>query len=200
MKKISVIMIAAVIGLVPLAASQAQVGMGAVTWNVSDGLGDTGDFISDISYIGFGIEGRSYIAKSFTIGVEFSWQVWDEQSTDAIEIEGGTLTGKQFRYINAFPMLATLDLYAGEIHNFRMFLGVGVGAYYIMKRLQIGLANLEDKDWFFGGGPEFGFLIPWNEVYFLASARMNYAVRNFSDTEDAEMWWTAKIGVAYDRW
>jgi hypothetical protein len=200
MKKISVIMIAAVIGLVPLAASQAQIGMGAVTWQVSGGLGDTGDFIDDISYIGFGIEGRHYTGKNFSVGIEFDWQVWDQQTTEPIEIEGGALSGKQFRYINAFPMLATLHLYAGEIHNFRMYLGVGVGAYYIMKRLQIGLANLEDKDWFFGGGPEFGFLIPWGDVYFLAAARVNYAVRNFDDTEDAEMWWTAKIGVAYDRW
>jgi len=200
MKKISVIMIAAVIGLVPVAATHAQVGLGSVTWQVSGGLGDTGDFIDEISFIGFGLEGRSYVGKNWSVGVEFDWQVWDQQTDEPIEIEGGTLSGMQFRYINAFPMLATLHLYAGDIHDFRMYLGVGVGAYYIMKRLQIGLANLEDKDWFFGGGPEFGFLIPMDEVHFLASARINYAVRNFSDTEDAEMWWTAKIGIAYDRW
>jgi len=200
MKKISVIMIAAVIGLVPVAATHAQVGLGAVTWQVSGGLGDTNDFIDDISYIGFGLEGRSYIGRHWTLGVEFDWQVWDEQTSEPIEIEGGHISGKQFRYINAFPMLLNLHMYAGDIHDFRMYLGVGVGAYYIMRRLQIGLANLEDKDWFFGGGPEFGFLIPMDEVYFLASARVNYAVRNLDDTEDANMWWTAKIGIAYDRW
>jgi len=200
MKKISVIMIAAVIGLVPVAATHAQVGVGSVTWQVSGGLGDTSDFIDELSLIGFGLEGRSYLGKHWTLGLSFDWQVFDQQTTEPIEIEGGTISGKQFRYINAFPMLVNLHLYAGDIHDFRMYLGVGVGAYYIMRRLQISLANLEDKDWHFGGGPEFGFLVPWGEVYFLASGRVNYAVRNFSDTEDASMWWSAKFGIGYDRW
>lgn len=200
MKNISVIMIAAVIGLVPVAATHAQVGLGSVTWQAAGGLGDTGDFINENSYIGFGIEGRSYIAKYFTLGLEFDWQVFDQQTSDPVEIEGGTISGKQYRYINAFPMLLNLHLYAGGVQDFRMYLGVGLGAYYMMRRLQIGLADLEDKDWLFGGGPEFGMLIPWDQVYFIASARMNYAVRNFNETEDPYMWWTAKFGIAYDRW
>lgn len=200
MKKLSFIIIAAVVAIVPVAATQAQVGLGSVTWQVSGGLGDTNDFIDEISYLGFGLEGRSYIGSHWTLGLEFDWQVFDQQSDDPIDIEGGTISGKQYRYINAFPMLVNLHLYAGDIQDFRMYLGVGVGAYYIMKKLQVGLADIEDNDWHFGGGPEFGFLIPWDQVYFLASARVNYAVRNFSDTEDASMWWTAKVGIAYDRW
>jgi hypothetical protein len=200
MKKTSVIIIAAVIGLVPVTVTQAQIGLGSVTWQVSGGLGDTKDFIDDVSFLGFGLEGRSYLGRHWTVGLSFDWQVWDQQTTDPIHIEGGTISGRQYRYINAFPLLLNLHLYAGNIHDFRMYLGGGVGAYYIMKRLQIGLANLEDNDWFFGGGPEFGFLIPMGEMYFLASGRMNYAVRNLSDSEDANTWWTAKVGLAYDRW
>jgi hypothetical protein len=198
MKKTSVIIIAAVIGLVTV--TQAQIGLGSVTWQVSGGLGDTKDFIDDVSFLGFGLEGRSYLGRHWTVGLSFDWQVWDQQTTDPIHIEGGTISGRQYRYINAFPLLLNLHLYAGNIHDFRMYLGGGVGAYYIMKRLQIGLANLEDNDWFFGGGPEFGFLIPMGEMYFRASGRMNYAVRNLSDSEDANTWWTAKVGLAYDRW
>ncbi|MCK5406752.1 MAG: hypothetical protein KAJ37_04835, partial [Candidatus Krumholzibacteria bacterium] len=62
------------------------------------------------------------------------------------------------------------------------------------------LANIEDNDWYFGGAPEMGFLIPMSEMYFMVAGRVYYAVRSLDDTEDARMWWTAKIGVAYDRW
>jgi len=200
MKKYQVLVLALVIGLVPVSSAFSQVGLGAVTWQISGGLGDTADFIDDVSLLGFGLEGRSYLAKHWTVGLEFDWQVWDQQVTEPIEIEGGTISGKQFRYINAFPILATFHLYAGDIHDFRMYLGAGVGAYYVMRRLQIGMANIEDNDWHFGGGPEFGFIIPMGESSLIAAGRLNYAVRNFDDTDDASIWWTAKLGIAYDRW
>lgn len=186
--------------MVPLADAHSQIGVGAVTWQISGNTGDSGDFIDEISLLGFGIEGHSYFKRHFSVGLSFDWQVFDKQTTEPIELEGGTLSGKQFRYINTFPMLLNLHLYAGDVHDFRMFLGAGVGAYYIMRRLQFGLANIEDKDWFFGGGPEFGFMIPMGETYFYTSGRVNYAVRSLDDTEDAYIWWTAKIGIAYDRW
>jgi hypothetical protein len=193
-------MIAAVIGLVPFAATHAQIGLGSVTYQISGGLGDTGDFIDDLSYLGFGLEGRSYLSKHFTVGLSFDWQVWDQQTTDPIVRDNMTITGKQFRYINAFPIMLNLHLYAGSVHDFRIYLGGGIGAYYIMKRLQLGLANLEDKDWYFGGSPEVGFLIPMDEIYFMISGRVYYAVRSLDDTEDPITWWSARVGIAYDRW
>jgi hypothetical protein len=193
-------MIAAVIGLVPFAATHAQIGLGSVTYQISGGLGDTGDFIDDLSYLGFGLEGRSYLSKHFTVGLSFDWQVWDQQTTDPIVRDNMTITGKQFRYPNAFPITLNLHLYAGSVHDFRIYLGGGIGAYYIMKRLQLGLANLEDKDWYFGGSPEVGFLIPMDEIYFMISGRVYYAVRSLDDTEDPITWWSARVGIAYDRW
>ncbi len=200
MKKTHVLIIAFAIALVPLSDAYAQIGMGSVTWDVSGALGDQGDFVDAISYRGFGLEGRSYLSRHFTVGLSFDWQVFDHQTSELIELEGGTLSGKQYRYINAFPILANLHLYAGDVHDFRIYLGAGVGAMYIMERLQIGLATIEDNDWYFGGAPEMGFLIPFSEMYFLVEGRVYYAVRSLDDTEDARMWWTAKIGVAYDRW
>jgi hypothetical protein len=200
MKRIYVFVLAVVIGLVPLTDAGAQVGLGSVTWQVGGNLGDTKDFIDEISFLGFGLEGRSYLSKHWTVGLSFDWQVFDQQTEGTWDIEGGAASGKQFRYINAFPMLLNLHLYAGNVHDFRIFLGAGIGAYYIMDRLQFGLATLEDKDWYFGGSPEMGFLVPMGDVYFLASGRAHYAVRNFDDTEDARIWWSAKIGIGYDRW
>jgi hypothetical protein len=200
MKKIYVLILAVVVGTIPLTEAQAQVGLGAVTWDAAGALGDTDNFVGDISYLGFGLEGRSYLSKHFSVGLSFDWQVFDKQTEETIELEGGALSGKQYRYLNAFPILLNLHLYAGDVHDFRMFLGAGIGAYYVMRKLQMGLANLEDNDWFFGGGPEFGFLIPMQEVYLIASGRVHYAVRNLSDTEDANTWWTVKLGIAYDRW
>jgi hypothetical protein len=200
MKTINVIILAAVIGLVPFATTHAQIGLGSVTYQVSGGLGDTNDFIDDISYIGFGLEGRSYLSKYFTVGLSFDWQVWDQQTYGTIEVPGGALTGNQFRYINAFPFMLNLHLYAGDVHDFRIYLGGGLGAYYIMKRLQFGLANIENKDWYFGGSPEVGFLIPMNEVYFMISGRVYYAVKSLDDTDDPFTWWSARVGIAYDRW
>ncbi|MCK5406589.1 MAG: hypothetical protein KAJ37_04010, partial [Candidatus Krumholzibacteria bacterium] len=148
MKKTHVLIIAFAIALVPLTQSNAQIGMGSVTWDVSGALGDQGDFVDAVSYRGFGLEGRSYLSRHFTVGLSFDWQVFDHQTSELIELEGGTLSGKQYRYINAFPILANLHLYAGDVHDFRIYLGAGVGAMYIMERLQIGLATIEDNDWY----------------------------------------------------
>lgn len=200
MKKIYALILAVVIGTIPLADANAQVGLGAVSWNVAGTTGDTREFVNELSYLGFGIEGRSYLSRHFTLGLSFDWQVFDKQTDAVVDLEGGALSGKQFRYVNAFPILVNLHLYAGDVHDFRIFLGAGVGAYYIMRKLQMGLANLEDNDWMFGGGPQFGFMIPMNEMYFIASGQVHYTVRNFDDTEDPYIWWTAKIGIAYDRW
>lgn len=200
MKKPYVLLLASAIALVPMTRSFAQVGLGSVTWDVSGALSDQKDYVDTISLRGFGFDGRSYISRHFSLGLSFDWQVWDDQTSDPVELEGGTLTGKQYRYINAFPFLLNLHLYAGDVHEFRIFLGAGVGAMYIMDKLQFGLANIEDNDWYFGGAPEMGFLIPLDEIYFVVAGRVYYAVRSMNDTEDARMWWTAKVGIAYDRW
>ncbi len=121
MKRIYIFVLAVVVGLVPFTDADAQVGLGAVTWQVSGNLGDTNDFIDEVSLLGFGIEGRSYLATHWTIGLSFDWQVFDKQAEGTWEIEGGAVSGKQFRYINAFPMLVNLHLYVGNAHDFRIF-------------------------------------------------------------------------------
>jgi hypothetical protein len=39
-----------------------------------------------------------------------------------------------------------------------------------------------------------------DEIYFMISGRVYYAVRSLDDTEDPITWWSARVGIAYDRW
>jgi hypothetical protein len=132
--------------------------------------------------------------------------VFDQETSEPIQTTLGdsqmnaTLSGKQFRYINAFPFLATGHLYLGTQGATRFFVGGGVGAFYMVERLEIGLAALEEKNWRFGAVPEAGLLMPVGDMYghqhIIISAKYNYVVGD--DTRFDLTWWEVNLGLTWN--
>jgi hypothetical protein len=159
----------------------AQSFLGSLSYSTALGMGNTGDFIGDLSYKGFQFEGRTFTSRNWTFGGTFGWNVFDAQSSDLIHVENGDdvsdIQGTQVRYINSFPIMANGHYYFFKRKSpVRPFLGINVGLYYITQRFQLGIYQMEENNWHFGFAPEAGVLIPVGSIAIMANAKYNYAL------------------------
>ncbi len=84
-----------------------------------------------------------------------------------------------------------------------MYLGAGLGAYYVIQRFEIGVVALEEDNWHFGVAPEAGFLFPMGDALAIINTRFNYAFdageHIGGDLRDW-MYWNVNVGYAYRTW
>jgi len=170
----------------------------SVSYDISLPMGITTDFIGQPSFRGFGAEGRSFINDNVSFGGSFNWAVfYEEFGPQEWPIdESGTAYGKQYRYINSFPIMATMHYYFGEWDATRLYVGAGLGAQKIDQRLDFGLYTVNENNWRFGFAPEVGLLIPINYNGSInLSAKYQYAVK--TGDNDAISYINLKIGFAF---
>lgn len=190
MKKIIAAVAAAFCLAVP---AQAQDWFWGATWGLSMADGATRDYISEESWRNFGLEGRKFVSPRTSIGLSFNWTVLDEKTTETVVLPGGALTGTQFRYINAFPLLLTGHKYFGDEERTMIFVGAGIGAYAVERRTEVGLIAVTTDSWHFGIAPEAGLILPlgWRAKGFV-NARYHYT----SEAKGYDyQWWDFRIGI-----
>lgn len=177
------------------------------TWNFGFTADKLSEYIPNNSYKGFGIEGRRFFDKNISGGLSFGWNIFDQRIAEPIIIDeegfSGTISGTQIRYVNAFPILANAHYYLGKRKDFRFFLGGGVGVYYILQRLDLGVWSLESNNWHFGLAPEAGFLIPFGdgESNIIVTGKYNHAFssgKTIGGNEDnSYSYWSLNFGFAF---
>lgn len=154
------ILIALVIGLTNFSAS-AQTSIFKLDWNVGFPLADMSDFIEDESYRGFRIGGRAFVYDYLSVGGEAGWQVFNGSWTGIQNIDGNIdVSGRQFRYMNIYPIMANAHFYLGEDGGVRPYLGTNMGVTFINTRTEIGLWAVTENSTHFALAPEIGALIP----------------------------------------
>jgi outer membrane protein W len=158
---------------------RAQEWLWGAEYMVSSSTGETKDFVNDFSWRNFGIEGRNMVEDNVSVGLYFGWNVFAEKTDSLIQFDEATaVSGVQFRYINAFPIMATAHYYFGRRRSVRPYVGAGVGTYYAENRLEIGLVAFQTKNWHLGVAPEVGLLIPVNwDVRAMLNVRYNYGLK-----------------------
>lgn len=187
-----------IIALLSITSSAFAQSMFTVSYDVSLPIGPTSDFIGQPSFRGFGVEGRGFLTDNLSYGGSFNWAVfYEEFGPQEWQVdETGTAYGKQYRYINSFPLMATMHYYFGEWDETRIYAGAGIGAQKIDERTDFGLYTINNNNWRFGFAPEVGVLIPVNFNSSLnLSAKYQYAVK--SGDNDAVSYLSFKIGFAF---
>lgn len=174
-------------------------GMFSVSYDIGLPLGNTAEFIGAPSFRGFGIEGRGFITDNLSYGGSFNWAVFYEefgpQQWDSDD-ESRTAYGKQFRYINSFPIMGTMHYYFGEWDAKRIYVGGGIGTQKIDQRTDVGLYTINKNKWRFGFAPEIGVLVPINFSSSLNLAvKYQYAVK--AGDHEAISYMNFKIGFAF---
>lgn len=167
-------------------------------YTVSFGVGETGDYIKSPSFRGLTFEGRAFLSDNVSVGGVFTWSTFYEKLAGATYIKDTrTVTGTQYRYINAFPMLAQVHYYLqSDKYSPRVYLGAGVGTYKIIQRTNVGVWTQEDNNWHFGLAPEVGVLLPISmDTQLNISFKYNYVFKA-KETID-QTWFGLNVGFAW---
>ena len=134
-----------------------------------------------------------FVTDDLAVDVRFSWNTFYEaKDFETYTTEDGTssVTGKQFKYINTFPLTAGARYVLNSSSTFSPYFAGGLGAYKINERVDMGIYYNEDKIWHFGFYPEIGFIYDLSyKVGLNVYARYDYALK----TKDA----TAHSYVAF---
>lgn len=142
--------------------TKAQMSIFQVSWDVAIPTGELkNNYIDQTSARGFSIGGRKFIYDFFSVGGKGGWQTFNQKLTGTQKVDGTTdLTGTQFRYVNAFPLMVNAHFYLGEDEGIRPYVGINTGVTFITQQTDIGLWTVGDNSTHFGLAPEVGVLIP----------------------------------------
>jgi hypothetical protein len=146
-----------------------------ITYNMGIPTMETANFVSEFSWLGFGIEGRRFVEENISVGFAFHWNVFSERKSGTKTFPQGAFTGTSIGYINAFPMMLSIDYYTGNDREARAFFGLQAGTQYIDQRLEVGVLAFNTYNWHLALTPEFGFMFPVDRnTNFFTSIRYNY--------------------------
>lgn len=168
----------------------------SVNYGIAVPLGETKDFISQTSFRGFSFEFGRFFTDEISVGFLFAWNVFHENyPKDTYEFDNLALTGKLYRYINAFPLMAVGRYHFMSESRFKPYLGLASGAYIINRVSDMGIYRVENKNWHFGIAPEAGFIYEMSkEAYLNLGARYNHAFKSGGDTHS---WLSIQAGVTF---
>ena len=164
--------------LIPQNQIYAQKWFGTATYQISFPLGDTKDYTDNTSFRGVGLDFRYTLNKSTTVGITLGWNVFYERNDETILVETenpGAITGTQDRYLNSFPIMASIHYYFGQKRGIRPYLGLNAGVYRMIQRLGIGISAIQNNRWEWGVAPEVGIIFPVDrELAILINGKYNY--------------------------
>lgn len=157
MKKIFIILFCAI------AISSSAQSLTGIQYSMGFGTGDLGDYIGAASFRGFTIDYRKLVQPNIGVGFEAGWNVfYEEKSFDTYSQGNLSLSGKQYRYNNQFPMLFSADYYLKPGEDINPFAGLGIGTMYSLRNTDMGQYTLEEDAWNFALRPEVGVLFAAN--------------------------------------
>ena len=180
-----------------LAGDVAAQSFARMMYSTGSPFGEMKDYISEASWLGFQFESGRFTRENLSFGVSLGWQVFHEKTDEPVQIaDAAAAQGTQMRYINAFPLMAQIQLHRANPRGGDLYIGINGGTYYIEKRTDVSVLSLIDDNWHLGFAPQAGIIFPlgYGRGYGIIDARYNYALE--ADGA-AYNWWTFSIGVAY---
>jgi len=175
----------------------------SINWDISKGLGETGNYVESIGFRGVSIDGRVFVNENVSIGGFFSWNALNDKlsNQEPFEFNGdgykGNISGTQTHYLNVFPVLITGHYFFDTGSNTRPFFGIGLGSVYTEQRTDFGLNTFYADAWRFGVQPEFGVYLPLG----LNGGGLNLALRYLygtpADDLDSLSMFTFAIGFSF---
>ncbi len=173
-------------------------GMYILNYTVSFTTGEARDYISNASFRGMTLDGRSFLNEKVSLGGSVNWATFFENPDYNTFTHGPmAFTGTQNRYINAFPVLFTAHYYFNEFEAMsRVYIGGGIGTYKIVRRTDMGVYRVEDSNWHIGFAPEIGVLFPFAKGQSInVNLKFNYAIA--ADETIDYQWFGLSVGYAF---
>ena len=170
-----------------------------ITYSMGFATGDLSDFISQPSFRGATIEFRKMVQPNIGVGLTFGWNVFYEDiSRDSYTAGNATLTGKQFRYSNHFPMVLGGDYYFSPGEKFNPFVGLGIGTIYTRRNTDMNLYTVEQEAWNFALTPEVGFLYSITDgAAIIVMGRYNSGFKAGNELDASQSYFTLNVGFSF---
>ncbi|MBO9201724.1 MULTISPECIES: hypothetical protein [Niastella] len=123
-------------------------------------LGDLHDYSSKTSFRGISMEFLGHAKPGVAVGLETGWNVFYEKKNKEPYKQGTTtITGTQYRYTNAVPILVESKWYpTEEKKKANPYVGLGVGTLFASRSTDFGLYRITNEAWQFCVRPEVGVL------------------------------------------
>jgi len=173
-----------------IVSTNAQQFYWTTNWEISKGVGDTGDFIESVNFRGISFDGRYFINENVTVGGFVSWNaLYDKlKNLPPIEFEDdglvGHVSGTQVHYLNVFPILANMHYFFDADGKIKPYAGIGLGGVYVEQRNDIGFRSFNSDSFGFAAQPEIGVFIPFNSY---SGTGINLAVRYLYGSSAGEL-------------
>jgi outer membrane protein W len=180
--------------------AKAQNSLTAFSYSMGFGTGDLGTFNGNSSFRGATIEYRKYLQPNVSLGLEAGWNVFYEAKPYDTYTSGTvSVSGKQYRYQNQVPLLATVNYYFSPGEKFNPFVGLGVGTMYSRRNTDMSTYTLEEQAWHFAVKPEVGFLYQLQPELAAFVAVKYYNGFQAGDLKQAQSYITLNVGLAFTR-
>jgi outer membrane protein len=194
MKKIFNVVLA--VGLFAAAPTFAQSSF-SVQYSMGFGSGDVKSYVSSSSFRGAAVEYRYHVQEKISVGADIGWNTFYERRAYDTYTSGTiSLSGVQYRYINAMPIYLAGDYYFKPGEKLNPFIGLGVGTLYTRRNTDMNLYTLENKVWAFALRPEAGVLVNANpSLDIILAGKYNYGFA--AGGLDAQSYFTFNIGLVF---
>lgn len=170
----------------------------AIYYNTAAPVSDLRDFGGGFSWAGMSLDGRQRVKGRLALGISLAWQRFHYKSLETTTIGVVTVSGVQARQQATFPMLATLHYsFRDDPSQSLPFVGLGVGAYYSDRLLDVGpAARFTDTTWQFGFAPEVGVAFPGWAGALMVACKFHYAFK--TDDTYQQTYFNFNVGGAFD--
>lgn len=171
-----------------------------LAYSIGIPTGDIGSFITKTSFRGITFDYRYKFQPNMAVGLSFGWNTfYEEMDRDTYTLGNETITGKQFRYSNNLPMVATFTYFlAEEDEGVVPFAGVGLGTMYTRRNTDMNLYTIEQEAWNFLIQPEIGVHYGMPDGFGLsASLKYNYGLAAGSELTEAQSYLSVNLGFNF---
>jgi opacity protein-like surface antigen len=194
MKKILLLAILAFAGTSLLAQSNFS-----ITYSIGFPSGDLKDFISKTSFRGIAVDYRYNFAPDKALGFNAGFNTfYEELPTDTYTIDNFSLTGRQYRYSNNIPMLATATYYFVPHDFIKPYATLGIGTMYSRRNTDMNLYTFEQEAWNFTLQPEIGVKFETAEhIEIVLSGKYLHGFAAGSELKEAQSYFCLNVGVCF---
>jgi outer membrane protein len=183
---------------ITVGAVVAQGSNTTLSYSVGIPVGDLSDYIQKASWRGMTLDFRKMVNPNVGVGFSFGWNVfYEDMGRDTYTIDNQSLTGKQYRYSNHFPMYVNPTYYLKPDETINPFFSLGIGTIYTLRNTDMNLYTLEQEAWNFALAPEVGFHYTIDDATAVTvSGKLNYGFKAGEINSD-QSFFTLNLGFSF---
>ena len=194
MKKIFFVVL--LTGIITATQVQAQDSFYSIQYSMGFATGNLKEFNEAASFRGMSFEYRYMVQPGIGVGLETGYNLFYDRLDYATYTQGTqSLSGIQYRYTHAVPVLAAFDYYLKPDTQFNPFVGLGVGTLYTYRDLDMGMFTLESDVWQFALRPQVGVVITTPSADLIVAAKYFNGFKA-NDTE-GQQYFSLNIGLVF---